>query len=242
MRETAGYLPAFLATMYIFEYAAEHGFKPKKPEFAYFETDTVRVKQLIKLDQIAELMDIKIEELQFLNPAYKLDIIPLNKRKNYTLRLPYDKVSQFVNSETEIYAFAKAELDKSEKPLPQLFNAEAKTRYRVRSGDYLGKIARKFGVRISQLKRWNGLRNNNLRIGQRLTVYPRNPGAKVSGVKKKVSKKSIPKNAKVYTVKSGDTLWSISKRLAGVSIQDLKTWNTISGNRLKPGMQLRVSN
>ena len=76
---------------------------------------------------------------------------------------------------TQIYAYAQAEFDKREKALPQFFDSDTKTTYRVRSGDYLGKIARKYGVRVSQIKRWNGLRSNNLRIGQRLTIYPRNP-------------------------------------------------------------------
>ena len=72
---------------------------------------------------------------------------------------------------SKIYAFAKAELDKREKPLPQFFENDTKVRYRVRSGDYLGKIERKYGVRVSQIKGWNGLRSNNLKIGQRLTIY-----------------------------------------------------------------------
>ena len=75
-RETAGYVPAFLATMYIFEYAEEHGFQPERPDFQLIQTDTVHVKQMISLDHVSEATGIKIEELQFLNPSYKLDIIP----------------------------------------------------------------------------------------------------------------------------------------------------------------------
>ncbi len=243
-RETAGYLPAFLANMYIFEYAEEHGFKPKRPTYAYFETDTVQVKHLIKLDQVAELMDINIEELQFLNPSYKLDIIPLIPKEKYTLRLPLDKVGKFVSKEKEIYAFVKAELDKKEKPLPQLFNADSKIRYRVKSGDYLGKIARKYNVRVSQLKQWNGLRSNNLRIGQRITIYPRNPNVQIQTSKPAIAKnKKSPAdpNVKVYKVKRGDTLWSISQKLTNVSVQDLRKWNDISGSKLKTGMVLRLS-
>ena len=65
-RETAGYLPAFLATMYIFEYAEEHGFKKASSQYRYMETDTIHVKHTISLDQVAELMELPIEELQFL--------------------------------------------------------------------------------------------------------------------------------------------------------------------------------
>ncbi|GAA4234012.1 LysM peptidoglycan-binding domain-containing protein [Postechiella marina] len=241
-RETAGYLPAFLANMYIFEFAEEHGFKKVRPEFAYIETDTVRVKRMITLDQVAEVTDVPIEELQFLNPSYKLDIIPFIKDENYTLRLPRHAIGSFVNNEEKIYAFAKAEFDKREKPLPQFFNSNDKVIYRVRSGDYLGKISRQYGVRVSQLKQWNGLRSNNLKIGQRLTVYPRKPyTASTSSSVKKVVAKPPTGNVVTYTVKSGDSLWSISQKFSGVSVQNIKEWNGISGSSLKPGMKLKIS-
>ncbi|MDX1279200.1 LysM peptidoglycan-binding domain-containing protein [Oceanihabitans sediminis] len=240
-RETAGYVPAFLATMYIFEFAEEHGFKPLKPEFQYIETDTIHVKQMITLDQVSESVGVEVETLQFLNPSYKLDIIPYIEGKNYTLRLPRHAVGKFVTNEKAIYALAKAELDEREKPLPQFFNSESKTRYTVRSGDYLGKIARKYGVRVSQLKQWNGLRSNDLRIGQRLTIYPRNTAARTASASKPKVNTPIPANAKTYTVRSGDSLWSISQKYPGVSVQNIRDWNDISGNNLKPGMKLIVS-
>ena len=240
-RETAGYVPAFLATMYIFEYADKHDFKVKRPEYTYFETDTVRVKQQISLDQVAEVMDVKIEALQFLNPQYKLDIIPHIKQKDYTLRLPLRKVGTFVTNENAIYAKAKEDFDKREKPLPQLVDVNQKIRYRVRSGDYLGLIARKFGVRVSKIKQWNGLRNNNIRVGKYLTIYPRKVNNYIASKKASVEAKSAAKTGNVYVVKSGDSLWSISRKYAGVSVDNLKKWNTIRGNSLKPGMRLKVS-
>ncbi|WP_299127916.1 lytic transglycosylase domain-containing protein [uncultured Winogradskyella sp.] len=237
-RETAGYVPAFLATMYIFEFAKEHGFKPERPLFQHIQTDTIHVKQMISLDQVAETTGVKIEELQFLNPAYKLDIIPKLEGKTYALRLPREAVGIFTSNEDKIYAFANAEFNKREKPLPQLFNADAKVRYRVKSGDYLGKIARKYGVRVSQLKRWNGLRSNNLKIGQRLTIYPKNPSTTVKTKPKKVLN---TKGKKTYIVQSGDSLWSISQKFSGISVQNLKDWNDISGSKLKIGMTLIIS-
>jgi membrane-bound lytic murein transglycosylase D len=241
-RETAGYLPAFLANMYIFEYADAHGFVTTKPEHVYFKTDTVVVKQLITLDQVAEVTGTPIEELQFLNPSYKLDIIPVIKGENYTLRLPETAIGTFVNNEKEIYAFVKEEMEKREKPLPKFFNANDKIRYRVKSGDYLGKISRLYGVRVSQIKRWNGLRSNNLKIGQRLTIYPRKPVATKPVTSNKIIKtKPITGETILYTVKNGDSLWSISQKFSGVSVQNIKDWNGISSNNLKPGMQLKIA-
>ncbi|NRA91125.1 MAG: LysM peptidoglycan-binding domain-containing protein [Psychroserpens sp.] len=242
-RETAGYLPAFLATMYIFEFAEEHGFNKQRPQYHYVETDTIHIKKMITLDQVSELLEVPIEELQFLNPSYKLDIIPFIEGEDYTLRLPRSVVGKFVSNEDSIYAFAQSEFDKREKPLPQFFDSDSKVRYRVRSGDYLGKIARKYGVRVSQIKQWNGLRNNNLRIGQRLTIYPRKPVTTSSVAKSTKPKTKINTEGKsTYMVKKGDSLWSISQKFPGVSVQNIKDWNDISGNNLKIGMTLVVSN
>ena len=247
-RETAGYVPAFLATMYLFEYAEEHGLKGEKIERPYFETDTIHVKELITFDQISSIVGISKEELQVLNPQYKLNIIPKVKGKTYTLRLPVKHLGKFVSNEEAIYAFAKAELEKQEKPLPQLVNSSDRIRYKVRSGDYLGKIAERYGVGVSQIKRWNGLRSNNLRIGQRLTIYPRKPvtsiRTKAVASNTKPSKPVVLPNdpSKVHEVQSGDSLWTISRKYPGISIENLREWNGIRGNNLKPGTKLRLCN
>ena len=122
-RETAGYLPAFLATMYIFEFAEEHGFNKQRPQYHYVETDTIHIKKMITLDQVSDLLEVPIEELQFLNPSYKLDIIPFIEGEDYTLRLPRSVVGKFVSNEDSIYAFAQSEFDKREKPLPAIYGS-----------------------------------------------------------------------------------------------------------------------
>ena len=245
-RETAGYVPAFLATMYVFEYAEEHGIKGQKVEQPYFETDTVWVKNTLTFEQISKTLDIPVEELEVLNPSYKLNIIPKVKDKNYVLRLPIKHLGKFVNNEESIYAYAKKQLDSMEKPLPQLVETSSKVRYKVKSGDYLGKIAERYGVGVSQIRRWNGLRSNNLRIGQRLIIYPRKPVAapkKNTVIAKTTTKKPIklPKDpSKIHVVESGDSLWTISKKYPGISIENLRKWNGLSSNNLKPGTKLRL--
>lgn len=171
--ETAGYLPAFLATMYIFEYAEEHGFKSNGPQIPYIATDTVQIKKMVSLEQIATVTNIDLIALEFLNPAYKLGIIPIVKNEKYMLRLPVEAIGKFVSNEEAIYAYAASQFNKREKPLQKLFDSSDRIRYRVRSGDYLGKIAAKYGVGVSQIKRWNSLRSTKLKIGQRLIIYPK---------------------------------------------------------------------
>ncbi|NKI31214.1 LysM peptidoglycan-binding domain-containing protein [Croceivirga thetidis] len=249
-RETAGYVPAFLATMYLFEYAEEHGLKGKNLERPYFETDTVLVKQTITFDQISKLVGISVEELEVLNPAYKLNIIPKDNDKKYALRLPLKHMGKFVTNEKAIYDFAVKQLDSLEKPLPELVKAQNKVRYRVRNGDYLGKIAERYGVGVSQIRRWNGLRGDNLRIGQRLTIYPRKPVSSNSKSQSNTSNKetvvyqkpiSLPSDpSKIHIVESGDSLWTISQKYPGITIENLRKWNGLNSTKLKPGTKLRL--
>ncbi len=244
-RETAGYVPAFLAAMYIFEYAEEHGFQREKIDRPLFDTDTVHVKNLITFNQISELVDVSVEELQILNPSYKLDVIPYVEGKNYVLRLPREAMGKFVTNETAIYAHVKSELETEEKPLPELIKAQDKIVYRVRSGDYLGRIAERHGVGVSQIKQWNGLRGNTVRIGQRLTIYAKNPVASSSSSTSSSSSNSSTKSAiasgtKVHTVKSGDSLWTISKKYPGITIENLREWNGIRGNDIKIGAKIKL--
>ncbi len=237
-RETAGYVPAFLATLYLFEYAEEHGFQPNRPDVAFFETDTLHVKQVLTFDQISEVTGVEKEMLQFLNPSYKLDIIPFIQEERYALRLPRNKVGVFVNNEDEIYNFAKTEIAEAEKKLPKFIEAEEKVRYKVKSGDYLGKIAQKYDVGIASIKTWNNLSGNNLRVGQYLTIYPRKA---LNMTESSTTSTASSENHSKYTVRSGDSLWSISKKFPGITVQNLKSWNGISDNNLKPGMVLKLS-
>ena len=172
-RETAGYVPAFYATMYLFEYAKEHDLIGNAPRIHHFATDTLQIKRTVSFDQISEKTGVDSEVLEFLNPSYKLDIVPYIKGRNYKLVLPKVATNGFLKVEKELYKLADEDDAKREKPLPKYFEMNQRIRYRVRNGDYLGKIAKKFGVRISDIKKWNRLRNNRLRIGQRLTIFPK---------------------------------------------------------------------
>ena len=173
-RETAGYVPAFYATMYIFEYAKKHNLYSKNSKIFHFETDTVRVKSTISFKHISQKIGIEQEVLSFLNPKYKLDIIPFVKGCNYAIRLPKTKVIDFLDKENEIYELAKADKSINSKKLSsKQSQMNRRIFYRVKRGDYLWKIANKFGVRVRDIKRWNGLRTNKLKIGQRLSIFPK---------------------------------------------------------------------
>ncbi|WP_394336601.1 lytic transglycosylase domain-containing protein [Capnocytophaga haemolytica] len=177
-RETAGYVPAFLATLYIFEYAKEHGFRPQKRTNHLFQTDTIRVKQAVPFKDIADLTGMSVEEIQFFNPSYQLDVVPYVEGRNYALRLPISEIGKFVENEDLIYAYLNEEKEHLEKPLPTVVRGEQyasrnnkKTVYTVKRGDNLGRIASRYGVTVSNLKRWNRMKSTHIRVGQRLVIY-----------------------------------------------------------------------
>jgi membrane-bound lytic murein transglycosylase D len=244
-RETASYVPAFYATMYIFEYAEEHQLYPNMPRYFDFETDTVQVKKTVSFDQISEIIGLEKEVLTFLNPSYKLKIIPFVENRNYALRLPKHKIIDFLDKEHEIYDLVNSDNSKKEKPLPENFTVDTGIRYKVKSGDNLGKIAMKYGVRIKDIIKWNNLRSITIDVGQKLTIHPKKNIEIAKEEIKKTTKNTTntTENGKfdIYTVKEGDSLWIISKKFDKVSIDDLKKWNNIwNENILKPGMKLKI--
>ena len=172
-RETAGYVPAFLATLYIFEYAKEHGFKPQKRANHVFETDTIRVKQAISFKDISDITGMDVKDIQFFNPSYQLDVVPYVEGRNYAVRLPISEIGKFVTNEEAIYAYLNEEKANREQPLPQVVKGDQyaggrssnKTVYTVKKGDNLGKIATRHGVTVSNLKRWNRIKGSNIRVG-----------------------------------------------------------------------------
>jgi membrane-bound lytic murein transglycosylase D len=235
-RETRGYVPAFIAVNYVMNNAEDHNLYPVMPKAHYYELDTVHVKQPVSFEQLSKALEISVEDLEQYNPTYKLNYIPAYSNKTSLVYLPYDKAQLFVANDSVIYALAKKEK-------PNTGNSVAKFQddrivYRVKSGDYLGKIANRYHVSVSSLKRWNGLKSNNLRIGQKLVIYPKGGVAPKTAQQKKPVE--IPKNAKYYEIQSGDTLWDIAEA-KGVTIEQLKKWNVnLTDRNLKVGTKIIV--
>lgn len=169
-RETRGYVPAFIAVNYIMNNPSAHNLYPVMPPVTYFELDTVHVKQPVSFTQLAKTLDLPVDDIAYMNPSYKLNYIPAYSNKTSIVYLPYKKAALFVQNEDSVYALAQKEKPNDGKKIKKF--SEDRIVYTVRSGDYLGKIANKYHVSITNIKRWNGLKNNNLRIGQKLVIYP----------------------------------------------------------------------
>ena len=169
--ETANYIPSFIATMYILEFANEHGINIYEKEKATLNTEKIRIKDKIAFEHISSFFDYSKDSINSLNPSYIHGIVPGNNK--HELRLPIELVDRFIMQEEDFYAFAKSEFDKREKPLPDLYSIDSKLVYKVKYGEFLGKIARKFGVKVSDIKRWNSLKNDNIRENQKLIIFPK---------------------------------------------------------------------
>lgn len=169
-RETRGYFPAFIAALYITRYYKEHGIVPTQ-EADLGPIDTIRVTKMLHFKQVEKVAGIPRKTLQALNPQYRHEIIP-GKDGAYVLRVPYAYVNDFIDHEEEIYAW-KADSLFNPVTLKKLKDGMDGERiiYKVKSGDVLGKIAIRHGCTVAQIKRWNGLKNNNIRIGQKLVIF-----------------------------------------------------------------------
>lgn len=238
-RETRGYVPAFIAVNYIFNYASEHNIYPQTPNFTYFDTDTISVNYRVSFKHLAEVLKTPIEDIQYLNPEFKRGVIPANGNLN-TLRLPKGQLALYIVNEKTIRDQYQKPIDHSDEVLAAQERVEV---YRVRSGDYLGKIANRYGVSVRQIKEWNGLRSNNLKIGQRLTIYAKTTPTKAAP-KKPVNiqqNSSTSGNYVYYKIQKGDTLWDIA-RAQGISTTELKALNkNLNARNLKPGNRIIIS-
>ena len=170
--ETAKYFPAFLATMYVLEYAKEHNITLDTTNQT-LKTDTIQVRNQIAFSHISEYLEISLDTIEFLNPSYIHKIVPERKNNPHIITLPAEQSLLFVAREEELYDFAKEKFSLREKPLPELYSINSKIIYKIKRGDYLGKISQRFGVKIADIKRWNNLTNDKIKENQRLIVFPK---------------------------------------------------------------------
>ena len=250
-RETRGYVPAFVGAMYAIRYYKEHGLVPEvvpMPE----HTDTFRVHKQLHFKQVNALAGVPMDDLHNLNPQYMHDIVP-GASQEYILRIPYQYTNAYIEHEDSLYTYM---VDSLFKPATLKAIEEGRASgggritYKVKSGDYLGRIASRYHVSINQIKQWNHLRSNNLRVGQILYIYGRGSGPAsqaagskpVSGTKAATgSKPASGSGYTVYTVKRGDTLYDIAARYPGVSAQDIMKYNGIS-SKIRIGQKIKIPN
>ena len=247
-RETRGYVPAFVGALYAMTYYKEHGIKPEAVEMP-IHVDTFKINKQLHLKQVAELTGAPLEELKNLNPQYRHDIIPGNS-KEYILRLPYTYTNAFIEHEDSVYTHKYDEFfnPTTIKKIQDGADGE-RIVYVVKNGDYLGRIASRNRCTVAQIKRWNGLKSNNIRLGQRLVIYRGGGGPSTSSSSSSTAAAAPSSSSSstqsstptgTYTVKSGDTLSGIATR-HGVTVNQLKQWNGLTSNNIRVGQKLKLN-
>jgi membrane-bound lytic murein transglycosylase D len=273
-KETRGYIPIFIAATYVMNHAKEHNLIPIQPSFRIL-TDTIILRSYVNFEQIAANLDIPIQEIRQLNPQYKRDVIPAKSDKPYVLKLPLDKISPFIDNETQIFAYNRDKyfpnnqivLIREEKGSSRFsIDGKKKIFYTVKRGDNPGAIASRYRISVSSLREWNNMPHNTIRVGQKLAIFV-NENSPLAKVSKTVAKIEVPQNKAqapnanvpqqiqpvvssesalngeftLYTVRSGDSLFTIAKQFAGVSDLEIKLLNNIKNARgLIPGQKLKI--
>ena len=241
-RETRGYVPAFVGALYTINFHKEHGIKPGGVQMPA-HVDTFKINKMLHLKQVSELTGAPLEDLKNLNPQYRHEIIPGNERE-YILRIPYNYTNAFIDCEDSLYTH-KADTYFNPTTIKNIKDGGDGERivYKVKNGDYLGKIATKYRVSVNQIKRWNNLKSNDIRVGQRLIIF-RGGKAPVSSTatSSQAAKPVLSASGEyiTYTVQSGDSFYLIAKQYPGVSAQNIMDFNGIDSSKLRPGMKIKI--
>ncbi|WP_206734468.1 lytic transglycosylase domain-containing protein [Ancylomarina salipaludis] len=273
-KETRGYVPAFIAALYSFNFHEEHGLYPRPNQFPEV-CDTLMIQEQLHFDQIAQFTKVSKDKLRELNPQYRADIIPaLNK--SYSLKVPFEAAMEFIDNQDSITSYKKDYYfnlkdkvvnprDRYQKFAHVAPTGKTKIYYKVRSGDAVGLIASWFHVRPSDLRYWNNIRRNMIRVGQNLAVYVpkskaefyrsfnsmskgqkqatlgKNYVARTNSVNSVRETSSASGDYVYYTVRKNDNFWTIAKKFPGVSNYDIMRINNIKDARsLKVGQKLKI--
>lgn len=256
-RETRGYVPAFIAATYIMNYYNDHNICPVECSNPA-SMDSLMINKNLHFQQIADIINVSVDDLRQYNPQFSSDIIP-GEYKQYALNLPIKKVSEFIQNSDTIYAHRFEQLMPHRKVAGLDVtgggsSSSGTLTHRVKRGDTLAKLANRYGVTSNQIKSWNGLSSNKLTVGRRLKIYREVPQKAVEqSAETTLASNSSDNNSSVsggtkteaktvtsyYKVRRGDTWAGIAKK-NGTTIAQIKKWNNIKSNKLIAGTSLKI--
>ena len=172
--ETRGYVPAFIATLYAYHYHSLHGIEPES-EHLPLATDTLHIGRIMHLEQITSTIGTPIEVLRALNPQFKQDVIPAVRGRSYDIVLPLSEIGKFLDKEAKIMGKDTIYLAEYMSPRKNgqmpTFVIDSKI-HKVKSGENLSLIAKKYGVTVKQICKWNNIKDaSKIRVGQKLEIF-----------------------------------------------------------------------
>ncbi len=268
-RETRDYVPAFIAVNYVMAYSTEHNIYPVMPKILFHETDTVAVRNPITLGILSDKLKLSITDLEFLNPTFRTDFIPATPDNPFYIRLPLKSIADFINNEASLYTYYQLKgYDPNQFKLQENADYDVITKrvtHKVRKGETLATIARKYDCSSSEIKKWNKLKKSSVYKGQSLKIYvqTQQPAVKAKTPKtvpetQELASKSDslqPDNAvvavdtksltqtvkpKYHVVKKGESMGKVAAKYK-VTTKNLLAWNNLKSQNLKVGQKLRVN-
>lgn len=266
-RETRSYVPLFIAAAYVMTYHCEHNLCPVHTSLSV-ASDTLMINRLLHLRQVSEALDVDFELVKMLNPQYKREIIPGSILPS-VLKLPVPATYSFIRREDSVYLHRVEELLAGCKPVNMSGEIEPDTRETIRhtvaGGENLHIIANRYGVTAKDIRRWNRLGSNRVARGRRLVIHIDNGGLTYAAAKEEPPvreqepvaaspvRAAAPRaaaapdvtgdgngNTVSYTVQSGDSLYSISKKYPGMTVAKIQSANRMKDNRLRIGQVLKI--
>ncbi len=239
-KETRNYVPAFIAAVYVMNYAKTHQIA-LKPNEINFSTDSIQVKNFVSLADLAKAINFEEETLFSLNPSYKKKIVNGTAEIPKRIILPkveqvsYAKLYDLLNTDVDVdklIVLASTDdvrdlrkLKLVSKPAPPKVVS-----YKVKPGQNLSIVANLYHVEVQDLKVWNDLKSNTVIPGQYLKIYTK-------GAAPKMIEKP---NFITYKVKAGDTLSGIAEKFDGATVASIKKINKLTKVTLQPGMVLKI--
>ncbi len=171
-QQTKDYIPKFIACVFVMTYANEFNILALKPEHELLQFDTINIKQKVSLQYIAELLDIDPDYIKFINPSLRKELVP-KLEEGYPINIPIHFLARVEEFRHQFkYDPYLSQVNYSELVLENHTTEDKNVTYTVKKGDTLSAIASKFGTTVSNLKKWNSLSSNFLRIGQALLIKP----------------------------------------------------------------------
>lgn len=237
--ETRAYVPQFMAMVYVMKYADEHNFYEPNPEQP-LPSDTLHISTFLNVDVFNNLTGTCSDDFRKLNPQLTAQYIPDNDR-THIIRVPLDTKATLTANRMFVFDSATRSGTKDMEKVARKMEEQQYLYHKVKSGNTLGSIASKYGVRTTDIRTWNKLRSNTIHPGQMLKIYTRGGAQAIASNNTKKQPAKSPQTGKstkgIYVVQSGDTLWSIAQQ-KGTTIQELRKLNKLSSNRITPGQKL----
>lgn len=246
-----------IGVIYAVNYAEEHNLFPTNTYFKQ-EAKEIEVTNYFNFEEFAKSLNICLEDLMQLNPTVKHNVIP-DYIPKYTIKYPSEKEALLLEKPELI---ANAHTTRRPKDLDTIKPGPEKIYHRIRSGESLGSIARKYRVYTKDLKRWNRIRGSRIYAGKKLVIYKRSTlypayslskskttssatvttaSAKPQTTQVKEVKKLAANQTNYHIVRAGETLWSISQQYEGLTVTQIKKLNGLYSNRIYKGQKLKLN-